>query len=49
MNLAINFYLVLTKRLVDADHLREAGQGMVLVSRRSKWVFLEDHCWNHRL
>ncbi len=41
MNLAINFYLVLTNRLVDADHLREAGQGMVLVSRRSKWVFLE--------
>ena len=29
MNLAINFYLVLTNRLVDADHLREAGQGMV--------------------
>ena len=28
MNLAINFYLVLTNRLVDADHLREAGQGM---------------------
>ncbi len=29
MNLAINFYLVQTNRLVDPEQLREAGQGMV--------------------
>lgn len=46
MNLAINFYLVLTNRLVDADHLREAGQGMVFGIQTIEmgvlgWVFLE--------
>lgn len=30
MNLAINFYLVETDRLVNADELRQAGQGMVM-------------------
>ncbi|MCA5013648.1 MULTISPECIES: maltose/glucose-specific PTS transporter subunit IIBC [unclassified Enterococcus] len=30
MNLSINFYLTETGKLADADHLREAGQGMVL-------------------
>ena len=43
-------YLVLTNRLVDADHLREAGQGMVFWYPDDRngcsW---RDHCWNHRL
>lgn len=30
MNLSINFYLTETGKLADPDHLREAGQGMVL-------------------
>lgn len=30
MNLAINFYLVETDRLVNTDELRQAGQGMVM-------------------
>lgn len=40
MNLAINFYLVQTNRLVDPEQLREAGQGMVLGFKRLKWAFL---------
>ena len=40
MNLAINFYLVQTNRLVDPEQLREAGQGMVLGFKRLRWVFL---------
>lgn len=30
MNLSINFYLTETGKLADPDHLREAGQGMVI-------------------
>ena len=40
MNLAINFYLVQTNRLVDPEQLREAGKGMVLGFKRLKWAFL---------
>lgn len=29
MHLTINFYLVLSERLADSDHLRESGQGIV--------------------